>query len=121
MKPLTLILATGLCALIATGMGGWLYVRAHGPAAPAAVPAPLRGARALHTAHYTISSTATAAQTAQVGKAVEALHAAFLKHFGLPAASGKRLHLVLYRDRPQFQEHNTGSGRCFHRAPDPCA
>ena len=62
------------------------------------------------TAHYTILSSATAAQTERVAQAVEALHAAYAGFFReAPAAGDARLELVLYRDRGEFKAHNRSS------------
>jgi hypothetical protein len=59
----------------------------------------------LRSAHFTIHSTATATQTAQVAAAAEALHAAYVARFGAGPA-GRRFELVLYRDREQFKRNN---------------
>ena len=114
----TRLFALAATTAIVVAVGIVLWLRA-GATAPAAVPAPLPGAQAYRTPHYTVSSTATAAQTARVGTAVEALHAAFLKHFALPPTPGPRLHLVLYRDRDQFKANNTSSpwAEAFYRRP----
>jgi hypothetical protein len=118
MKHTRLIAIAATVAALA-GAGAWLWTpAATGAAAAIAVPASLPGARLHRTAHYTISSTATPAQTQQVGAAVEALHAAWLRHFGV-AGAGSRLHLVLYRDRAQFKAHNRSSpwAEAFYRNP----
>jgi hypothetical protein len=113
-----LALATATLVLVG-GTGYWLHANTPAASARAAIPAPLPGARTHRTAHYTISSTATVAQTAQVGAAVEALHAAFLQHFGVAPTNDARLQLVLYRDRAQFKAHNTSSpwAEAFYRKP----
>lgn len=68
------------------------------------------GAVVFTTAHYTILSSATAAQTERVAQAVEALHAAYAGFFReAPAAGDARLELVLYRDRGEFKAHNRSS------------
>lgn len=71
------------------------------------------GNRAFHanteTTHYAIASHANAEQTTQIAEAVEALHRAFLGIFpGVPSqrADGRKLQLVLYRDRAQFKANN---------------
>lgn len=72
-------------------------------------PAPLPGAIRVATAHYAITSTASAAQTSEVGAAVEALYAAHAKLFP-PTASPRtptaRLALTLYADQRQFKANN---------------
>lgn len=76
----------------------------------------------LETAHYAVASSATAEQTRQVATAVEQLHAAFVGFF--PGTSsmridGKRLQLVLYRDRAEFKAHNRSSpwAEAFYLSP----
>ena len=60
------------------------------------------------TAHYVISSTATAAQTLQIAEAVEHLHTAYLNFFPLKASAtlAPKLQLILYKDQAQFKEYN---------------
>lgn len=72
-------------------------------------PAPLPGARIWTTAHYRITTTATPAQTRQVGEAVEALHAAYTRMFPPTAHAGaatQPLALTLYADQGQFKANN---------------
>src|SRR5436190_1945319 len=62
------------------------------------------------TAHFAIASNASPAQTARVGAVLESLHAAYAQFFAgrLPARpSGARFQVALYRDRADFQRHNT--------------
>jgi hypothetical protein len=74
------------------------------------------------TAHYAIASNATPEQTQRVAAVVEALHAAYADFFGarLPARAGaQRFQLALYRDRADFQAHNTSRAWAegFYRKP----
>lgn len=118
MTTRTRILALVVAATAAAG--AWLWSSAApAPTASATAPARLPGAREYRTAHYTISSTATAAQTAQVGAAVEALHAAWLRHFQLAPKPAAPLQLVLYHDRVQFKAHNTSTpwAEAYYRRP----
>ena len=64
------------------------------------------GATTLDTAHYRIHSTASAAQTAQVARAVESLHARYTQMFSESGAAAARSTLVLYRDRAEFKRNN---------------
>jgi hypothetical protein len=71
---------------------------------------PAAFARHLRTEHYAIASNATEQETAQVGEVVEALHAAYADFFAgalPPRPDGMRHQLALYRDRADFQAHNT--------------
>lgn len=63
----------------------------------------------METEHYAIVSHADATQTKQVADTVEALHRAFLAFFpGVPSqrSDGRKLQLVLYRDRAHFKANN---------------
>jgi len=76
----------------------------------------------LDTAHYAIASNATPAQTLRTGEVLEALHAAYADFFAgqLPAITpGARHQVALYRDRPDFQKHNTSRAwaEAFYRRP----
>lgn len=116
---LRLVAAIAAVATVAAA-GAWSWSFAtRATAARAMAPPPLAGAQEMRTAHYTIRSTATTAQTAQVGVAVEALHAAWLRHFGLAKEPGAPLQLVLYRDRAQFKAHNTSTpwAEAYYRRP----
>ncbi|HJR74298.1 MAG TPA: DUF1570 domain-containing protein, partial [Luteimonas sp.] len=79
-------------------------------------------ARTVETAHYRIVSNATPEQTERVGQAVESLYAAYTGFFGdripLPANPPK-LKLMLYRDRTEFDAHNTSQpwAEAYYRAP----
>lgn len=79
---------------------------------PAGHPAVLPGARAVETAHYTITTTADDEQTRRIGDAVEALHAAYMAWFpGLtPRPPGAaKFRLTLYATRSQFHANNYSS------------
>jgi hypothetical protein len=68
-----------------------------------------RDGKLFSTAHYTIRSTATSAQTTLVANAVESLHTEYLRFFAdrIPAkASKKKLLLRLYKDQDEFKKHN---------------
>lgn len=62
----------------------------------------------IETAHYTIGSTATHAQTEETGRAMEQLHAAWRKRFAhLPqAAPVAKLQVRLYGTRAEFKAFN---------------
>ena len=66
------------------------------------------GALVVDTRHYRIHSTASPKHAADVGEALEALHAAYAGMFPIPKASSK-FAIVLYRDRPEFSRHNRSS------------
>lgn len=74
-------------------------------------PLPL-DAKIIETAHYTIHSSATDEQTAQVAASVEALHAAYAAFFAdmpnMETRPGK-LQLVLYKNQAEFKAHNRSS------------
>lgn len=83
---------------------------------------PASFARHVDTAHYAIASNASPEQTQRVADVVEALHAAYAQFFAdrLPArAPDARFQLALYRDRPDFQKHNTSRAWAegFYRKP----
>jgi hypothetical protein len=83
---------------------------------------PAKFLRRVDTAHYAIASNATDTQTAQVAAAVESLHAAYAAFFAgalADAATAPRLQLALYRDRADFQAHNTSQpwAEAFYRRP----
>ena len=63
----------------------------------------------IETAHYTIGSTATPAQTEQTGRAMEQLHAAWRARFAhLPQATpNAKLQVRLYGTRAEFKAYNT--------------
>jgi hypothetical protein len=76
----------------------------------------------LDTTHYAIASNAEPGQTQRVGEVLEALHVAYAGFFAgqLPAvAPGTRHQVALYRDRPDFQKHNTSRAWAegFYRKP----
>jgi len=79
-------------------------------------------ARHVDTAHYAIASNASPEQTQRVAEVVEALHAAYAQFFGSilpPRPAGARFQMALYRDRPDFQAHNTSRAWAegFYRKP----
>lgn len=75
-------------------------------------PPPPPNARIHDSARYRIITTADAAQTEQVARAIESLHDRYSAFFReqLPERTfdgrSKKLKLTLYRDRAQFQRHN---------------
>jgi hypothetical protein len=83
---------------------------------------PASFARHVDTEHYAIASNASPGQTQRVAEVVEALHAAYAKFFGdrlPPRPANARFQLALYRDRPDFQAHNTSRAWAegFYRKP----
>jgi hypothetical protein len=79
-------------------------------------------ARHVDTAHYAIASNASPDQTQRVAEVVEALHAAYAQFFAgrlPPRAADARFQMALYRDRPDFQAHNTSRAWAegFYRKP----
>lgn len=94
----------------------WTQARSHRPARVVVRP------REVATAHYTVYAYATPAQTQQVARAVEALHAAYGRVFADTLDTGgdaPRLQLVLYATRAQFKAHNRSSpwAEAFYRFP----
>ena len=75
-------------------------------------PPPPPNARIHESERYRIITTADAAHTEQVARAIESLHNRYIEFFRehLPQdafeARPKKLKLTLYRDRAQFQRHN---------------
>ena len=65
--------------------------------------------RRFETAHYLIWSSATDAQTRDVGSATEALRDAYIRLFPPSQPQHEKLILVLYRDRAEFELHNRSS------------
>ena len=65
-------------------------------------------ARNFESAHYTVATRATVAQTQRVADAAESLRAAYLAQFPEAAARvpAAKHQLVLYRDRADFKAHN---------------
>ena len=83
---------------------------------------PAKFARHHSTAHYTIDSNATDAQTQHAGDALEALHAAWRDEYAAhaaPRSANSRLQVALYRDRADFGAHNTSRAwaQGFYRLP----
>jgi len=73
---------------------------------PPALPPLPADAVITDTTHYRIRTTATAAQTKQVARAVESLYRRYADEFAVPAGKAERLSLVLYRDRAEFKRNN---------------
>jgi hypothetical protein len=69
--------------------------------------------------HFTISSTARPEQAQLVAERVEALRTAFVEFFPGLRPPDRRHQLALYRDRAEFQAHNTATpwAEAFYRAP----
>jgi hypothetical protein len=61
------------------------------------------------TEHYTLWSSATDAQTRDVGTATEALRDAYVRLFPPARTQPGKMILVLYRDRAEFEQHNRSS------------
>jgi hypothetical protein len=85
-------------------------------------PRPWKPARTVETPHYLIASTATPAQTEEVGRVVELLYNAYSNRFGtLPTFRHEhpKLKLLLYRDRREMRWVNPGLGwaEAFYRTP----
>jgi Protein of unknown function (DUF1570) len=86
---------------------------------------PPPNARIHETPRYRIITTADAAQTVEVARAVESLHDRYLDFFRdqLPAQNknglSTKLKLTLYRDRAQFQAYNTSMpwAEAYYRRP----
>jgi len=86
------------------------------------VPRPWHPARTIETPHYIIASTASQAQTEEVGRVVELLYNAYSNRFGtLPTFRHEhpRLKLLLYKDRREFRWVNPGLGwaEAFYQTP----
>jgi hypothetical protein len=136
-RGLALVLA--LAALAALTAPHWWPTVKRAPRAPVdddgprlAVPTaarrdapfdPARFALHLDTAHYAIVANATPDQTQRIAAAAESLYAAYFAFFApsLPAqpAAPPKLQLALYRDRADFQAHNTSQpwAEAFYRRP----
>ena len=76
----------------------------------------------IETEHYTIASTATAADTRAQAKAVESLFTAYTSFIaGTPERDKHlaKLKLVLYRNRQEFRAHSTASpwAEAYYSAP----
>ena len=105
-----------LATIAVAGLAAYGALRNRGQAQPPPTP-PLAtpgiigipaGAVIVDTRHYRIHSTASPTHAADVGQALEALHAAYAGLFPIPEAPGK-LAVVLYRDRAEFSRHNRSS------------
>ncbi len=106
-KPRRLFILVTLLALIVAG--DWFYRR-------------WRPEHEVRTEHYVIHSTATLEQTAEIGRVVEVLYAAYGKLFaGFPKVSQAhpRLKLKLFKDRREFRRCNRmiGWAEAFYREP----
>ncbi len=66
------------------------------------------GAVVIDTPHYRIHSSASADHAAEVGQALESLHAAYAALFPIATDPG-RLPVILYRDRAEFSRNNRSS------------
>ena len=112
--PQRWLLALTTIAVAGLAVYGALLNRgqAQPPAAPPVTTAGIigipAGAVIVDTRHYRIHSTASREHAADVGKALEALHAAYAGMFPIPEATSK-FAVVLYRDRPEFSRHNRSS------------
>jgi len=85
-------------------------------------PRPWTPARRVETPHYLIASTASPAQTEQVGQVVELLYNAYSNRFGTLSTfrhEHPRLKLLLYKDRREMRWVNPGLGwaEAFYREP----
>lgn len=85
-------------------------------------PRPWTPARTIETPHYVIASTASQAQTEEVGRVVELLYNAYSNRFGtLPTFRREhpKLKLLLYKDRREMRWVNPGLGwaEAFYREP----
>jgi hypothetical protein len=97
--------------LILAGVAAWKFV-----------PRPWNPSLTTDTRHYRIRSTATKAQTDDIGATVEQLYLAYSNHFGaFPQLSREhpKLKMKLYKDRHEFRRVNPGLGwaEAFYRAP----
>jgi hypothetical protein len=97
--------------LVVLAVAAWRYV-----------PRPWHPTRTIETAHYSIASTATADQTAQVARMVEILYEAYSNRFStLPTFTPNhpRMKLLLYKDRSEMRRINPGLGwaEAFYRDP----
>jgi hypothetical protein len=85
-------------------------------------PRPWTAARTIETPHYLIASTASQAQTEEVGRVVELLYNAYSNRFGtLPTFRHEhpKLMLLFYKDRREFRWVNPDLGwaEAFYRKP----
>jgi|GEM_PF-1229459 len=90
------------------------------------VPRPWKPARTIETPHYIIASTASQAQTEQVGQVVELLYNAYSSRFGtLPTFRHEhpKLKLLLYLHVRLIKSALNGNVRNFYKTgqlpPDP--
>jgi hypothetical protein len=85
-------------------------------------PRPWHPTVTLETEHYSIASTATREQVADIGRVVELLYTTYSNRFGsLPKfqRDHPRLKLILYKDREEMRRKNPGLGwaEAFYRKP----
>jgi len=85
-------------------------------------PRPWKPTLTIETPHYLIASTATRAQTEQVGNVVEMLYSSYSNRFGtLPMFRHEhpKLKLLLYKDRREMRRVNPGLGwaEAFYSEP----
>jgi hypothetical protein len=85
-------------------------------------PRPWHPARTVETAHYTIASTATQAETKEVGRVVELEYQAYAERIGsVPGFhhNHPRLKMLLYKDRREFRWVNPDLdwAEAFYRKP----
>ncbi len=110
-----LLLGTAIAAILAWSLGH----RSAQRATPALVaPAPQR----VVTRHFTITSTASPAQTRLVAEKIELLHDAWVAFLGDSLGHDRDkggLQLILFKDRSEFQAHNDSMpwAEAFYRAP----
>ncbi len=108
-----------------TDSGGAALLNAQRAARKHGQPSPPPNARIYDTPRYRIITTADAAQTEHVGRAVESLHEAYHDFFRdqLPETAkrshARKLKLTLYRDRTQFQSYNNSMpwAEAYYRTP----
>jgi len=121
-RVLLLLIALIVCAAIGTVILSRFLDRS-GKTASAPLPPGVESASATQTtAHYVIASNAAPEQTARVAQAVESLYAAYTVFFGeriAPQADAPKLKLMLYRNRAEFEAHNTSQpwAEAYYRAP----
>lgn len=126
-RVLVLLIVLIVCGAIGAVVLSHFLGRDEQPIAGSAVSADLppgieSAAHIAETPHYRIVSNATPEQTARVAQAVESLYAAYIGFFGdkiAPPANPPKLKLMLYKDRAEFDAHNTSQpwAEAYYRAP----
>lgn len=96
---------------VAVGVAAWRWV-----------PRPWHPVLCLDTPHYVILSSATRAQTEEIGQLVEQLYSAYSNRFGALSTfspNHPKLQMKLYKDRRQFRRVHPGLGwaEAFYRPP----